>query len=81
MEPAMAQFESKYKAKVNIVSINVDETETPEFKDFKKFADPSDSIPYTVWLDKSGKILDKFSGELSAKQLSEKTDSAGKKAK
>lgn len=70
----MTQFESNYKSKVNLVSINVDETTTPEFKKYGKLGDLSDSIPFTIWIDPNQKVLDKAVGGLSAADLVKRTD-------
>jgi hypothetical protein len=74
MEPAMAQFESKYRSKINIVSINIDETETPEFKKYGKLGDLSESIPFTVWIDSNKKVLDREAAGLSFAELAKRTD-------
>ncbi len=79
MEPAMTQFESKYKSKVNLVNINIDETTTPEFKKYGKLGDLSDSIPFTVWIDSNQKVLDKEAGGLSAADLAKRTDQCSAK--
>lgn len=80
MEPAMAQFESKYKNKVNIVSINIDDEDTPEQKKYAKAA-TSEYIPFTVWLDSKGKPIDEQVGSMTLLQLSQRTEAAIKKAR
>lgn len=80
MEPAMAQFESKFKNKVNLVTINVDQDKTPEYKKYGYLAQKAAGIPYTVWIDPKRKILSEETGGLSVKQLTDKTNAAIKKA-
>ena len=79
MEPAMAQFESKYKKTLNLVSINVDDKGTPEQKKYSKIG--PDAIPFTVWLDSKGKPIDQQVGLMTFDQLVERTEAAIKKAR
>ena len=83
MEPAMTQFESKYKSKVNLVSMNSDETDTPEYKKYGKLLEKlsQGGIPLTVWTDSKGKVLDQKLGGLSEKELSDRSLKAIKQAK
>lgn len=81
MEPALTQFESKYKKKFNLVTINVDEKEKPETKRYHKLSKLSESIPFTVWLDSKGNVLDKYAGSLTEKQLASRSDEAALKAR
>lgn len=83
MEPAMTQFESKFKKRVNLASMNSDVTDTPEYKKYGRYLEQlsQGGIPLTVWLDSKGKVLDKALGGLSEKQLSERSEKAIKAAK
>ena len=81
MEPALTQFESKYKNKINIAMINVDEKSTPEYKLYGQLEKLTDSIPFTVWVDSKGKVIDQYVGTLTDKELATRSDNAKKKAK
>jgi hypothetical protein len=81
MEPAMAQFESKFKNKVNLVTINVDQDKTAEYKKYGYLAQKAAGIPYTVWIDSKRKILSEETGQMDVKQLSDRTTGAIKKAR
>lgn len=60
MEPALAQFESKFKGKINYVFINVDQKKTPEWKKWGHLDKVTKGeIPYTFWIDSKGKVLEK----------------------
>lgn len=75
MAPQMAQFESKYQDKVNIIDIDLDKKDSPDYKKYEDVLKRSNSIPFTVWMDKSGKILGEEAGGMSAEQLESKTQS------
>ena len=83
MEPALTQFESKYKTKVNMVSINVDDSKDPLYEKYvpmlKKLS--QGGIPLTVWTDAKGKVLDQALGGLSEKELSDRSQKAISQAK
>ena len=83
MEPALTQFESSYKKKINLVSMNVDQDSSPEYKKYGHYlVDLSKgSIPLTVWSDARGKVLDQFLGGLSVKELAARTEKALKLAR
>lgn len=74
----MTQFESQFKSKVNIVSINVDQTKTAEYKKFANLTDNAAGIPHTVWLVKN-KPVEAKTGKLTLQQLTEFTRAAWKK--
>ena len=73
MEPALAQFESKYSKKINLVTLDVDEKDTPEFRKYGAGTDKME-LPFTVWLDASGKKLSSKAGNLTAAQLTSLTN-------
>ena len=75
MAPQMAQFESKFQDKVNIIDIDLDKKDSPDYKKYEDVLRRSNSIPFTVWMDKSGKILAEEAGGMSAEQLETKTKS------
>ena len=79
----MTQFESKFKSKVNLVSMNSDETDTPEYKKYGKLLEKlsQGGIPLTVWTDGKGKVLDQKLGGLSEKELIDRSQKAIKQAK
>lgn len=74
----MTQFESKFKNKVNLVSINVDQRKTPEYKKFAYLTDQAAGIPHTVWLAKNKPVTAK-TGKLTLQQLTQLTNAALKK--
>ena len=78
MAPAWTQFESDYQKKLEIVYINVDQRDTPEFKKYAAFA-PS-SIPFTLWVNHKGTQLDSKVGSLSPQELNSISDKALKDA-
>lgn len=80
MEPDWQTFQKDYKQKVNIVSINVDE-DTPENKKYGELAKAFGGIPYTVWLDSNGKVLQKAEGLVGKDVLVRQTEAAVKAAK
>ncbi len=73
MAPEMAQFESKFQDKVNIVDIDLDKKDSPDYLKYAELVKRTNSIPFTVWIDKSGKILAEETGGMSADQLGSKT--------
>ena len=65
MAPAFAQFEQKYKKKITIVNINVDNADlAKQYAKYKK----SDYIPETVVL-RDGKIVEQKVGALKLSDL------------
>lgn len=63
MEPALTQFESKYKSKINPVSVNVDETGSPEYGKYSELLKThSRTIPFSIWIDDKGKVLNSHAG-------------------
>lgn len=74
MEPAWTQFESTYQSKTYIVTINVDEKDTPEFKQYSGLL--GDGIPLTVWLNKEGKTVGSQLGSASYDTLKSETEKA-----
>lgn len=81
MEPAWTQFESAYKNKVNLVMINVDEDQTPEFKKYTPLRGKDQSLPATLWVDSKGKVVHTRLGSMTAAQLGQETDAAARKAR
>jgi thiol:disulfide interchange protein len=83
MEPAMTQFESNSKKTLNLVSINVDQTDTPEYKKYAPLLEKlsQGSIPLTVWIDDKGKVLDQAVGAVTEKDLLARSQKATKLAK
>lgn len=81
MEPAWTQFESTYKSKVNLVMINVDEDNTPQYKRYTPLRGKDQSLPATLWVDSKGKVLHTKLGAMTAVELAQKTDSVAKKAR
>ena len=76
----MAQFESTYKGKVNLVFINVDEAGTPEKMQYGGVG-KSTGIPLTVWVDTTGHELDEYTGILSPEELAKRTEDARNKVR
>lgn len=74
MEPAWTQFESTYKEKLEIVTINVDERSTKEFASYGQLV--QGGIPHTVWLTQQNKPLSAQTGGLSFDQLKAETEKA-----
>lgn len=74
----MTQFESKFKHKVNVVSINVDQMKTPEYKKFAYLTDNASGIPHTVWVVKN-KAMQAKTGKLSLQKLNDITAALLKK--
>lgn len=72
MAPAWAQFESKYQDRMRIVTINVDQRETEEFKAHAKWMQRA--IPHTVWLSRKGALLQQQAGSMSLEQLGQISD-------
>ena len=65
MAPAFAQFEQKYKKKVTIIEVNVDDADlAKKMSKYKK----SEYIPETVVL-RNGKIIEQKVGSLTLPQL------------
>lgn len=58
MKPALAQFEGEFKGKVKVVRVNLENQASQEYRTYGKYFDVR-SIPYTVLLDGSGKVLKK----------------------
>lgn len=56
MEPAWTEFETAFRGRVNLVTINKDDKSSPEFKRYTGNKDIHE-IPVTFWLDESGKVL------------------------
>lgn len=65
MAPAFAQFEQKYKKKITIININVDNADLA--KDFAKYK-KTEYIPETVTL-RAGKIVEQKTGALTLAEL------------
>ena len=78
MEPDMHAFEQKFKSKVNIVGIDVDDKKSPEMAKHGKLMELTEGIPFTVWLDSKGNVVDQAVGILTEKQLAERTEKAAK---
>ena len=74
MAPAWAQFETKYKDRMRIVYVNVDQRTAPEFTENAKYMERA--IPHTVWISTKGEVLEKQTGALTLEQLSEASDKA-----
>ena len=74
MEPALAQFESKYAKKVNFVSLDVDDSKNPINRKYSKLGGKEPSLPLTVWVNAKGKVLDTVQGQMSAGELGKHTD-------
>lgn len=74
MAPAWAQFESKYKDRMRIVYVNVDQRDKPEFTENSQYMERA--IPHTVWLSSKGQVLEKQTGALTLEQLSQASDKA-----
>lgn len=74
MAPAWTQFESKYKDRMRIVYVNVDQRTLPEFTENSKYMERA--IPHTVWISTQGVVLEKQTGALTLEQLSQASDKA-----
>lgn len=74
MEPALAQFESKYAKKINFVSLDVDDTKNPLNQKYAKLGGKDPSLPLTLWINSKGKVLEKVYGQMSVQDLSSHTD-------
>ena len=74
MEPALAQFESKYAKKINFVSVDLDDTKNPINLKYARFYGKDASPPLTLWVDAHGKVLDRAQARLSAAELAKRTD-------
>lgn len=69
MKPELAQFESDNKD-VGLVKLNVDDRDTEGYKPYAKYM-TSRSIPFTVVIDKDGKVLADFVGYKDAGGIKE----------
>lgn len=74
MAPEMAQFESKFKDKIQIVDISLDKQNDPNLKKHEQLVRQISSIPYTVWLNKEGKTIDQTLGYATMAELEQKTN-------
>lgn len=74
MAPEMAQFESKFKDKIQIVDISLDKQNDPNLKKYEQLVRQISSIPYTVWLNKEGKPIDQTLGYATMAELEQKTN-------
>lgn len=82
MSPEWHKFENAYKARLNVVHINMDEKSTPEYKKYgSRVLKESPGLPLTFWIDSKGKLLDKKAGPLNAEQLGSMSKAALEKNK
>lgn len=68
MAPALVQFEQEYKEKITVVRVNLSQKDSASYKKYIKLLD-SQSPPYTILLDTSGKIIKQNGGEMSVQEL------------
>lgn len=67
MEPELSQF-GKENKKTDVIKLNVDDRETAGYQPYAKYM-TSNSIPFTVIVDKKGKVKDSFTGSRTADDL------------
>jgi hypothetical protein len=80
MEPALAQFESKYAKQINYSYIDADDGKSPEYRRHEAlYKAEQGALPLTLWLDPKGKLLKKDKTKLTADQLGSYTDQLLKK--
>jgi hypothetical protein len=81
MLPAWRKFEKKFKGRAQLVHLDVDQRDTPEFKKYGPTVDKVGEIPLTLWYHSNGKVLHKKVGLVTAAELSEWTEKEIKKSK
>lgn len=74
-------FAQKYRGKVQVVHVNVDQQNTPEYKLYGDKITAAGGLPLTMWLNRKGSLLRSDQRTLSSSELGDLTSKELKKLK
>jgi hypothetical protein len=68
MKPDLLQFEGDYKNKINIVKVDVRNSNSAEFKEYSSLC-KSRYVPHLIIIDRSKKTLNQHTGAMTRENL------------
>jgi thioredoxin-related protein len=68
MKPDLLRFEGDYKNKINIVKVDVRNSNSAEYKEYMSIMN-SRSVPHLIIIDKNKKTLNQHTGSMTRETL------------